>query len=337
MIKSFTKYGLIAAVSVLIIFILFAVNQLIALYANLMAVNGLLANVVVITLSVLLLVLFSLPVIMLIRLPRSISFNGTESLTSSQSRLKNRLASNRYVKSAEIDINESGGLDKALELLDKEANEVINTTATAVFLTTAVSQNGKLDALTIFVTQAKMIWKVAHIYWQRPSFRDMVRLYSNVGGSALIASELEDIDITRQVQPIIDALLKSPGRSVPVVGHAAHIITDSLLEGSTNAFLTLRVGVLTLRYCGHAGIEMDKKELKKSAFREASSMLSTLVLKSSGKVVSSVMKAMKEAGKSTVRSGVQALGKAADSVKERLSKVTTNQKKSIPNDQDLSF
>ncbi|MEM1407938.1 MAG: DUF697 domain-containing protein [Bacteroidota bacterium] len=328
MIKNFAKYTSIVAVLVITVFALFCVNQLINLYANLLLIHETLAISVITVISIIVFTLFAIPVILLARLPKSISSSEMDDANAYAIRLKRRLASNKHIKAAKIDLSDPVGLGKALELLRAKAEETINTTATAVFLTTAVSQNGKLDALTIFITQTRMIWKIAHLYWQRPSLRDMLRLYANVGGSALIASELEDIDITRQIEPIMSAILKSPGRSIPLVGHAAHIITDSLLEGSTNAFLTLRVGVLTLRYCGGVHPEMSKKELKRSAYSEASQMLRVLVIKSSGKVVSSVINAMKEAGMNTVNSGVETLNKAADSVKAGFNKLTRRSKKS---------
>ncbi|MEM9391459.1 MAG: DUF697 domain-containing protein, partial [Bacteroidota bacterium] len=210
MIKNFAKYTSIVAVLVITVFALFCVNQLINLYANLLLIHETLAISVITVISIIVFTLFAIPVILLARLPRSISSSEMDDANAYAIRLKRRLAGNKHVKAAKIDLSDPAGLGKALELLRAKAEETINTTATAVFLTTAVSQNGKLDALTIFITQTRMIWKIAHLYWQRPSLRDMLRLYANVGGSALIASELEDIDITRQIEPIMSAILKSP-------------------------------------------------------------------------------------------------------------------------------
>ncbi len=330
MLRQLRKYSLLFFLLVITVFGLFATNQLISLYANLSVINLWLANVVVALVSIAVLGLFALPVVLLIRLPKTLSHTGGEDIEHYKTRLKKRLTANRRVRGAGLDVYTEAGMHDALKLLDTEAKDVINNTATAVFLTTAISQNGKLDALTVFATQSRMVWKIAHIYWQRPALQDLVRLYANVGGAALIASELEDIDITRQIEPIISALLKSPGRSLPVVGHAAHILTDSLLEGSTNAFLTLRVGIIAQRYCANPDPSVSARELKRSSFMEASGMLRTLVLTSSGKVISSVMKAVKDAGKNTVVSGVEAVGRAATKVKTGFMRVAGKGKKEIP-------
>lgn len=315
------KYLWLAAFAFLLFFILIAVNQLIELYANLSAVNPLLAQVVTGVLSLVFLALIMTPFIIFIRLPRTLDIpENEEEIGAYRTQLCKRLAANRHVKSAGLDVRTDEGFEKAVILLDGEARKVIENTASSVFLTTAVSQNGKLDAITVLITQTRMVWKIAHIYWQRPSVKDMLNLYGNVAATALIASEIEDLDITRQVEPIINSLLNSPGRSLPVVGHAAHIITDSILEGSTNAYLTLRVGVVAQRYCGQTEVT-DRKSIRSSSYVVAASMLRTIVMRSSGQVVSSIMRAMKNAGKRSVQSGVDAIGRAGGKVRHGVTSV----------------
>lgn len=312
MLKSLKKILIPLLVLFILLFLLFVTNQLVTLYGNLMVINPTLAWVTTGLIGILLLGLALVPFVLIIKLPSSIS--ETESPAVYRQKIIKRLSKNSYIKREGLNVRESDGLEQALSLLNVESKKVIKDTATAVFLTTAVSQNGKLDALTVLITQSRMVWRVAHIYWQRPTLRDLVKLYANVAASGLVASEIEDIDISRQVEPIINALLKSPGRSLPVVGHAAHIITDSILEGSTNAFLTLRVGIITQKYCETLHPEFDKRKVRKSAFVEASGLLRSLVVESSGKVVKSVLHAMKNAGRNTVRSGVDALGRTAKNV-----------------------
>jgi hypothetical protein len=158
---------------------------------------------------------------------------------------------------------------------------------------------------------------VAHVYWQRPSIRNLKQLYSNVAINAMAASTLEQIDISQQIQPIISAILKSPGKHIPVVGNAAHIITDSILEGTVNAFLSLRVGVLTKNYCFPEANSIT--EMKSNSFLEASVLLKTLVVKSSKKVVEGIFKAGKNASVQTFRTSYDAVGKAMNSAKSGIS------------------
>jgi hypothetical protein len=51
-----------------------------------------------------------------------------------------------------------------------------------------------LDML-VLAAQTRLIWKVALVYYQRPSLRDFVQLYANVASTAFIAAGVEDIDV----------------------------------------------------------------------------------------------------------------------------------------------
>ena len=187
---------------------------------------------------------------------------------------------------------------------------MINDSATAVFFSTAISQNGKLDAFTVLAAQMRLIWKVAHVYWQRPSMRNLLQLYSHVAVNTLAATGIEQLDLSRQIEPILNAILKSPGRNIPIVGGAAHLVTDSILEGSINAFLTLRVGVLTRNYCFPDQLVL--KDIRRNSFVEASSLLTKLVINSSSKVVGSLLKAGKDLSVRTIKTSYGSVGKAVN-------------------------
>lgn len=322
--KKIKKYLWIAAGGFLLIGLLVVVNQLIALYANLSSVNPLVAQITVGLLSILFLAFFVSPIILILRLPKTLKLpDNDEEIPAYHDKLVKRLAANSRVRKAGLNVTKQDDFDKALILLDGESRKIIENTAGSVFLTTAISQNGKLDAITVLVTQTRMVWKIAHIYWQRPSVKDMITLYGNVGATAFIASEIEDMDISRQVEPIINSLLNSPGRSIPVVGHAAHIITDSILEGSTNAFLTLRVGVVAQRYCGQTKIP-DRKSIRANSYVVAAAMLRTIVMRSSGQVISSIMRAIKNAGKRSVQSSLGGIKKAGGKMKNSVTQAVRN-------------
>ena len=61
----------------------------------------------------------------------------------------------------------------------------------------------------VLAAQVRMIWAIAHIYHQRPTVRDVIQLYANVAGTVFVASELEELDIGEQVEPVIKAALGS--------------------------------------------------------------------------------------------------------------------------------
>lgn len=319
--RQFKTLAIFISIAVLLAFILFVVNQVAAVYANLSTLNPVLGNLVLGILLLVFTVVLVTPVVIYLKLPKPIDLPDEEDDEDDKvkyyQQLAKRLKRNKHLAGHDLDLNDKDGLEKALGILQEKANDTIQKTATSVFLTTAVSQNGKLDALTVLVTQTRMVWEISHIYWQRPALRDIINLYANVGGTAFLASEVEDLDISRQIEPVLSAMFKSPGKSLPIVGHAANIIMDSILEGSVNAFLTLRVGIITKRYCGTLEV-FDKKKARNNAFIEASGLLKTLVVKSSAKVVNSLIKATKRTGVNTMKSGVSALEKTAQNIKEGL-------------------
>ena len=316
--KQFKTLAIFISIAIILAFTLFVINQVAAVYANLSALNTPLANVVLGLLVLIFAVVITVPIVIYFKLPKPIRLpENDQEKEKYHLQLAKRLNKNKHLAGLDLDLGKKEDLEKALSILQEKADRAIQKTATNVFLTTAVSQNGKLDALTVLVTQTKMVWEISHIYWQRPALRDMANLYANVGGTAFLASGVEDLDISRQIEPVLNAIVKSPGKSLPIVGHAANIIMDSILEGSVNAFLTLRVGIITKRYCGTLEV-FDKKKARSNAFIEASGLLKTLVVKSSGKVVNSLIRATKRTGVNTVKSGVSALENAAQNIRHGL-------------------
>ena len=59
-------------------------------------------------------------------------------------------------------------------------------------VSTVVSQSGRLDGLMVIVTNCRLVWQIAHLYWQRPALSDLLALYSNVAAGAFIAQNIED-------------------------------------------------------------------------------------------------------------------------------------------------
>ena len=220
-------------------------------------------------------------------------------------RLKERLRSNQYVHDMPLDTEDD--LNRAMKLLAKRADEVTRKTALQVFLTTAISQNGSLDGLAVLAAQSRMVLEIAKIYNQRPTLRDLVWLYGNVAFAALFARQIEDMDVGETIQPIISAISSSAVGAVPGMETAATVFVQSMLTGSANAFVTLRVGVLAKRYSGSLTAP-DTDAIRKAAFAEAVQMIPGVVTQGAtavGRVIvrtlpMSAFNVVKWAGKTTV-------------------------------------
>src|SRR5690606_2286706 len=84
-------------------------------------------------------------------------------------RLRKRLGKNPHVSGKPTEVAE---VEAALTQLDLVADARVRASASQVFMTTAVSQNGSLDAILVLAAQSRLILEVARIYYQRPTFRD---------------------------------------------------------------------------------------------------------------------------------------------------------------------
>jgi uncharacterized membrane protein YcjF (UPF0283 family) len=184
---------------------------------------------------------------------------------------------------ASIQPSNRKGIDDALRVLDADANSIVKQMATTVFLTTAVSQSGRLDALLVLAAQSRMVWRVAHLYYQRPSLREILYLYTNVAATSFVAGELDDLELHQMIQPVVAGTMGAVGGAIPGFQVMTSIMVNSLLSGSANAFLTLRVGIIAKEYCGSLVAE-PRTRVRRVATAEAASLLSGIV-KDSGKRV----------------------------------------------------
>jgi len=231
----------------------------------------------------------SVPFILFVRLPSPLIPPQDENSPEYERhlvRLGQRLAANRLV-----DVSELGGreeIEAALGVLDAEAETVIRAAGNRAFVATAVSQNGALDALLVLGIQSRLIWDVARIYSQRPALRDMAYLYGNVMTTAFIAEELDEAEISEQLQPVIGAVIGSSLGAVPGLGPAVTVATTAVLTGSANAFLTLRVGIITQEY-SRALTRQERRGLRRAAATRAIVLLGGIAGSSGKKVAKAVI------------------------------------------------
>jgi len=184
-------------------------------------------------------------------------------------RLRTRLARNPYVGSPPETVED---IHAALTHLDTTADERTKAAASQVFLTTAISQNGSLDALLVLAAQSRLILQIARVYYQRPTVRDLTYLYSNVAATAFVAAELDDIDVSEQIQPVLTAVLGSSVAAIPGMSAAAGLFVNSVTTGASNAYLTLRVGIITRQYC-RSLVRPERRTIRHAAAVQAARML----------------------------------------------------------------
>ena len=291
------------------VFVINQTDQLVALADRFHPLGG---DVAFWSLLVLYVMCLAVPTVLLLRLPRSLKVPADDSGTEFDrhlDELKQRLRRNDHVSAQPLDTR--ADIEAALKVLGDRADEVIQQTARQVFITTAVSQNGSLDSVVVLAAQSKMTWTLARLYYQRPSLRELTCLYGNVAATAFVAAEIEDLDLAGQLEPVMSSVLGSFAGAVPGLQVVSAVAANSIFNGSANAFMTLRVGLIAKQYC-EALVRPDQRLAKRSATAGAALMLGGVVANGAKRVagafvgastrsVATAARSVTDAAKSTAR------------------------------------
>lgn len=309
------KLTLVFAVFLILSVSLFVINQTaqVVMLAN--TISPILGRIVLWTLIALYSVMLITPAWMILRLPQALKDPPADENSAEYAaylkQLGRRLKKNSPLGNPTVPLTDRASIESAFSMLDDDANAIIKKTASSLFVSTAVSQSGRLDTFMVLAAQTRMIWQLAHIYNQRPALSEMVRLYAHVGTAVFLANELEDLDISHQIEPVVKAAIGSSLVGlVPGIAPVATIVTHSILSGTANAYLTLRVGVITQTY-SRPLTAVDQRRLKRKASLVAASLLGSIVSESSSKVVKIILAAAKDTGSTamqTATSGIRQIG-----------------------------
>ena len=212
--------------------------------------------------------------------------------------LRVRLAANPRTRSKSLATTED--IENAVGHLSAEADSIVRRTASTVFLSTALMQNGRLDALILLFTQIQMVGRVARIYVQRPSPRELMRLYANVAGTAFVASGLESLDLGEMVAPLATSMVPALKGGIPGLSGISALLVRCVSNGAANAFLTLRVGEVARRYCELTS-RCPPELIRKSATAAAVQHLGRIVRENGALVVKKIWEST---GRALIDSGV---------------------------------
>lgn len=167
------------------------------------------------------------------------------------------------------------------EALQKDLNEIYNSTmkklmnrvilknAKTVLISTAISQNGRLDLFTVLVVNIKMIKELVVMCGFRPSYKNLAKLTINVFTTALIAEGLENLNINDLI----------PTSTANMLGEIPLIkpVMSSVAQGITNGLLTIRIGIVTRKFLFADSKELTKSDIRKGAFVESMKFLPILI------------------------------------------------------------
>ena len=153
--------------------------------------------------------------------------------------------------------------------IKKQINKIIIRNAKTVLLSTAISQNSKLDMFSVISCNLKMIKEIVVACGFRPNMKNLSKLTINVASTALIAEgleslKLEDILPTQTINSITNIPLLKP-------------IFSSFIQGVANALLTIRIGLVTRGYLFTNTKKTTKTLIRAEAFKDAIILLPIVV------------------------------------------------------------
>jgi Domain of unknown function (DUF697) len=319
--KALLKAALLVAVLLLVSFVVFLVNQTVQVVGLADRLHPALGTALFWGLLLVYAVCAIVPLGMLLRLPSPLAPPATEESPKFEEHLKAlslRMRGNPLLGGKALSTR--GEIEEALGILERRADEIMRSAGSHVFITTAISQNGSLDALFVLLVQSRMIRQIAQVYYQRPTLRDLAYLYGNIASTALMASQLDDVDLSEQVQPVLSAVLGSVAGAVPGLQAASSLFVNSIVTGTANAFLTLRVGIMAKRYCG-ALVLPEKRALRRLAVTQAAQMLGAIARDGAKRVGNAFWEASKSRAGDAARGLGESIMQAVSSLAGRLGRV----------------
>ena len=150
-----------------------------------------------------------------------------------------------------------------------EMNKLIIKNSETVLVSTALSQNGNLDMLSVIAINLKMIKEIVELSGFRPTYPNLAKLSLNVLVTSIIAEGLDDLDVGELLPNKISETLTD----LPFL----KTISSSILSGIANGMLTCRIGVVTRTYLFRDNKLLDKKQIRRLAYKESIKMMPIII------------------------------------------------------------
>ncbi|MDO5732772.1 MAG: DUF697 domain-containing protein [Eubacteriales bacterium] len=304
-----THLGILLATSLLIVLIIFMINQCLSLASFLSFGEPRVQLVLSILFLIVIFSLLGFPIWLFYRYPQREALpedrNSRHYSVALDKQLRG-LKRNRFLRQSGHLFDPELDLEIQVQLAQKrlsiEANRLIRAEASSVFLSTAISQNGVLDAAFVVVSLFRLIYRLTRLYENRPQILKIIKIYNYILAAIFLARSIEDLDlIEAQLEPMISALVSSSMLAmIPGAKQISQIVITSLAEGSVNALLCLRVGVMCRRLLS-SHLELPKRELRREASIEASGLFIRLVRENGSAIVRVVGRCFKDLPKNIVR------------------------------------
>ena len=177
---------------------------------------------------------------------------------------KNTELTNEETAQLEDFLNQGNQADDLLiDFFTKKFSPVIDSeiksAAKTAFVTTAISQTAFYDMFSMLSVNLHLIRTIVESCGYRPSGAALLGLYVRILKATFLAGGLEEMDL-EELLPLVtgNAAMKLPG-----------LVFASAAQGTVNAFMTIRVGILTKKYLFSADGPIEMPQARKDSYKEA--------------------------------------------------------------------
>lgn len=171
-----------------------------------------------------------------------------------------------YKNITELKLNLQIVFEKSVK---NELNNIIIKNAKIVMISTAISQNARVDMFTVYGVNLNMIKELVLKCGFRPSMRNLSKLSLKVMTTALIADGLEQLSL----DDILPQSALGPLNEIPFIKP----IMASVTQGIANGLLTLRIGIVTRKYLFRDGEEITRESIRRQAWRDSLKLIPKIV------------------------------------------------------------
>jgi hypothetical protein len=232
----------------------FIVKEFLQLYFYISSINQVLGYLFILILVGFLSYYVIVPLYSILRAPVSPgpAKNRKEVQKLIELRMKN-FQNNSLIKEANIDISEptEDNYNRAVEILSAECEKVRKKYVNQMFYSTAISQNGFLDAIIILSSSVNMIKEIFTVYNGRVANRELIIIGKKVYYSVIIGGS-EGVEYA--TEEIFSKFSTDMMKNLPFLNR----VLSSLADGFVNSVLLTRVSLITENYCKLLYIESDK-------------------------------------------------------------------------------
>ncbi|MFC1785557.1 DUF697 domain-containing protein [Candidatus Neomarinimicrobiota bacterium] len=197
-----------------------------------------------------------LPTIKIIRIPRVRGPVKNKSLEKGL--ILERMKQFQQNESIKDELAELGGISndiddykKVVEILKGKCVLIRKRYVSNLFYSSAISQNGFLDAIIILSASVGLVKETFKLYNGRVSNKDLWTIAKKVYYSVAIGGS-EGVEIV--TEEIISSLSSNSLKSIPFIDK----VSGSIADGFVNAVLLTRISLITENYCTLTYIEEDK-------------------------------------------------------------------------------